>query len=85
MQQDYEDISDIEFDDNEIVSRIILEQVLMERRMAADCSAGPGKKRRAWDDDDDMDDDYDDDYDDDDDDDDDFDDDDFDDYSDDRY
>ncbi len=78
MQKDYEDISDIEFDDNEIVSRIILEQVLMERRMAADRSTGPGKKRRSWDedDDDDMDDDYDDDYDD-------FDD--IDDYSEDRY
>lgn len=88
MRELFDDFNDIEFDDNEIIERLMREMEEEERRQTA---AGPARKRRySFDrpvDDNDPDEEYDDELDEDDDDDDDDDDydDDYDDFDDDRY
>lgn len=59
MRTVYDDIDDFEFDDNEIVKRMLREQAREELQMASRRRHGPSDKRR-WEDDEDDDDDYDD-------------------------
>ena len=84
MREFYDDFNDIEFDDNEIIERLMLEMEHEERRLKDAVAFGPRRKRR-FSFDDGFDDDIDDDYDDLDDEDDDYDDEDYDDLDDDRY
>jgi hypothetical protein len=82
MPKGYDDIDEFEFNDNEIVQRMLREQAREERRMASRRRKGPGNGRHPEDDLDFDDEDYDDDFDDDDDDDyDDYDEDEFDEYA----
>ena len=69
MSTVYDDLDDFEFDDNEIVKRMLREQAREELRIASRRRSGPGNKRRWEDDSDDLNDDeyeyedYDEDYD----------------------